>query len=290
MKKTFADPLPVILRCWLSRFLLRKPGPMAAVRWQAGKCSAVPANGGFYDIFPQRGDGSHVHAMPAGILPGGLHPPTLMNVKNILRLASCVLPFALGQAAPASVPMTPAPADHAMRGGLLGGHFSGVDFGYIERNKSAPRVMQRYGFVARQPLPEGRDLDGIFAYHYTRGSTLGPDGNQNEILAGVAVFRRNGPVAPYFETDLGWAWAKAGGSRENSFVYQFRLGVETMLSPRASLAPVVSYRAAPRFHEHAWQFGVRAAFRLNPGWSTTVALQLDDEHSVETSFGLQRRY
>lgn len=54
------------------------------------------------------------------------------------------------------------PVETAFRGGLLGHNFSGIELGYVRHHQGPPRVMRRYGFVARRWIPDDRDLDGIF--------------------------------------------------------------------------------------------------------------------------------
>ena len=166
----------------------------------------------------------------------------------------------------------------------------GVELSYVRHHESAPRVMRRYGFVASRPLPDGKALDGVFRYNYTRGSTLGPDGQQNDLSLGLIRYAAYGPVAPFVGADLGWAWARAGAARENSFFYQLRVGAEVMLSTAASMTPYISFQEARRFHDHAWQVGTRFAFRVSPDWSTTLALGMDDGHNVAWTFGAQPRF
>jgi opacity protein-like surface antigen len=210
-----------------------------------------------------------------------------MKTTHPLLIASCLILLALGPVGGVSAQPS-SPGDFV--GGLLGQHHSGVELEYVRHRESAPRVLRRYGFVASRPMPDGKDLDGLFRYNYTRGSSLGPDGQQHDLAVGLAGYRANGPVTPFLEGQIGWAWARGGAERENAFFYQLRAGVEVMLSSHVSLAPFVSYQEARRFRDHDWQVGAKAAFRLNPRWSTTLALSLDDAHSVGTAFGIQRRF
>jgi hypothetical protein len=54
------------------------------------------------------------------------------------------------------------PIETACQGGLLGHNYSGIELGYVRHHQGPPRVMRRYGFVARRRIPDDRDLDGIF--------------------------------------------------------------------------------------------------------------------------------
>jgi hypothetical protein len=177
-------------------------------------------------------------------------------------------------------------------GGLLGQNYAGVDVGYIRHHEGPPRVMHRYGFHASRPMPEKENIDGFFRYNYTHGSNLGIDTNQHDILAGLVGFRRNGPVAPFLEGGLGWAWSEVGSTPSNSFLYAIRLGVEFLVAPNASLTPTVTFREARRFDDRAFLFGAKAAFRLNRDWGATISIQADDadSHNIEWALGVQRRF
>ena len=54
------------------------------------------------------------------------------------------------------------PIETACQGGLPGHNYSGIELGYVRHHQGPPRVMRRYGFVARRRIPDDRDLDGIF--------------------------------------------------------------------------------------------------------------------------------
>lgn len=207
---------------------------------------------------------------------------SLLLLSGSALLAFAALPCASAQVTP--------PVEGAFQGGLLGQNYSGIELGYVRHHQGPPRVMRRYGFVASRPIPDGRDLDGIFRYNYTRGSTLGADGQQHDFAIGLAGYQAHGPVKPFLEGDIGWAWARAVGTRRNSFLYEVRTGVEMMLSSHVSLTPFVSYGESRQFHQRGWDFGLKAAFRLNAGWSTTLAVDIDEGRNVETGFGVQRRY
>jgi hypothetical protein len=176
------------------------------------------------------------------------------------------------------------------RAGLLGQNYSGLEGGYVRHHESAPSVLRRYGFVASRPLPEGDNLDGLFRYNYTRGSTLGIDGQQHDLSIGVARYLRQGALSPFLEGDIGWGWSRGGGRRANSFLYQAKIGVEMMLSPDFSLTPSISYSEARQFHDHAWNFGARLAYRLNETWGATFGVAIDDSDNLEFSLGVHRRF
>lgn len=208
-----------------------------------------------------------------------------MNLtKSLLLVSTTALLAAFTPGVSAQTTATP-----AFRGGLLGQTYSGLEVGYVRHHESAPRVLRRYGFIASRPMPEADNLDGLFRYNYTRGSTLGTDGQQHDFSLGVARFFRNGPVAPFLEGDLGWGWARGGGVRKNSFLYQAKLGVELMLSTDVSLTPSISYQEARQFHDHAWNFGAKLAYRLNEGWASTLSAAMDDANNLEIALGVHRR-
>jgi len=208
-----------------------------------------------------------------------------MNLTKSLLLVSTAALFAMATPAVRAQAAT----SPAFRGGLLGQTYSGIEAGYVRHHESAPRVMRRYGFISSRPMPDGENLDGRFRYNYTRGSTLGTEGQQHDFSIGVSRFFRNGPVAPFLEGDLGWGWARGGGRRANSFIYQAKLGVETMLSTDVSLTPSISYQEARQFHDHTWNFGLKLAYRLNEGWATTLGTAIDDANNVEIALGVHRR-
>jgi hypothetical protein len=213
-----------------------------------------------------------------------------MKITPFVPIASlAILLGSLATEAAAQAPMAP---DPVVTGGFLGQDYAGVEVGYVRHHDGPPRVLHRYGFLAARPMPNRENLDGFFNYNYTHGSHLGIDMNQHDFTTGLLAFRRNGPVAPFLQGGLGWAWSKTGSMQSNSFLYSIRGGVEFLLTPYASLTPTVTFREARRFDDQAWIFGVKAAFRMNRDWSASLGLQVDnaDSHNVETAVGIQRRF
>lgn len=207
--------------------------------------------------------------------------------KSLLLLPGTLLLAFL----PTSIRAQPAPLTPSFRGGLLGQDYSGIELAYVRHHEGAPRVLRRYGFIASRPMPDAENLDGLFRYNYTRGSALGADGQQHDVSFGLSRYLRLGPIAPFLEGDIGWGWARGGTRRHaNSFLYQAKVGVEIMLSDEISLTPSVSYQEARQFHDRAWNYGAKLAYRLNNNWATTVSAAIDDGSNFEAALGVHRRF
>ena len=208
-----------------------------------------------------------------------------MKTTNSFLLTGAALLLALTWPASASAQ----PASAPITGEFIGQTYSGLDWGYTRHTESAPSVLHRYGFVTSRPLLEAENVDAAFRYNYTRGTTLGPNGRQHDFDLAFTGYISRGSVKPFLEGRTGWAWAKAGAVSRNSFAYLVGGGLELLLAPQFSLTPFVNFRETPHFHERGWNGGVKAGFRLNRGWSSSVTVEFDDEHNTQFSFGVQLR-
>lgn len=208
-----------------------------------------------------------------------------MKTKNSYLIAGGALLLALAWPCSASAQ----PASTTLSGGWIGETYSGLEWGYTRHRESAPSVLHRYGFVSSRPLLEADNLDAAFHYNYTRGSTLGANGKQHDFELAFTGYLTRGSVKPYLEGRTGWAWAKAGAVSRNSFAYRAGGGLEMLIGPQFSLTPFINFRETPHFHERAWTGGMKAGIRINRGWSSSVAVEFDDEHNSQFTFGLQLR-
>jgi hypothetical protein len=210
-----------------------------------------------------------------------------MKTKPSLHCIVTVVGLALASALNANE----VPQSNADSPGLLGKTYSGLEFGYTHHVEGAPDVLHRYGFVSSRPLAEAKEnVDAAFRYNYTRGSAFGLHADQHDIAMGFTGYLPTPDAKPFIEGELGWAWTKVGGVKDNSLVYTLGAGVELRLNPRLSLAPFVQFQDAPQFHDRLWNFGARATHHFERGWSGTLTIQSDDAHNIEYALGVLRRF
>lgn len=212
-----------------------------------------------------------------------------MKITTSLQLVT----FAAGLALSSAFAQTsPAPALAAEDGGgLLGATYSGVEFGYTHHVESAPRALRRYGFVSHKPMAElGATVDGTFRYDYVRGSLPGATLHQNHLSASLLRYWVDGSAKPFVHADVGWAWHKAGGASDSSFLYRLGAGAEVWVRPRVAVTPFVMFSDTPDLDDRVWNFGAKFGYRLDRHWHAGFTLKLDSEHNIEYALGFQRRF
>lgn len=172
--------------------------------------------------------------------------------------------------------------------GLLGTTYAGAEFGYMHRIEGSPDVMRRYGFVYNQPLPEG--LDFTFKYDHLTGSEAGSRQYSNGFLLGLTGYVPQTWGKPFLMGDIGWTFGKDAGVKSDSFAYKIKGGVEFQILPALVLTPYIAYEEAPHFGEHAWKYGAKAVYRVNRQWSGGLGAEIDENHNIEYTVGVNFHY
>jgi hypothetical protein len=173
--------------------------------------------------------------------------------------------------------------------GLLGQNYAGVTFGYTDLDKGPPNDLVSYGFIANRPS-EVPNLDASFKYEYSRASAFGINAREHDLAVGATGFLPLADFKPFLEGNVGWAFLKAGSVKSDSFTYLIGAGAEFQVVPRLAVTPYVNFQEAPHLHARMWSYGVKATYRLAQEWSTTVALELNDDHDVGYKIGVNRHF
>jgi hypothetical protein len=173
--------------------------------------------------------------------------------------------------------------------GLVGQNYSGLTFGYTHHVDGPPSVLHSFGFLANRPT-EVPNVDASFKYEYTTGSAFGVTGREHDLAIGATGYLPLAGFKPFLEGNVGWAFAKTGGVKNDSFAYLIGVGAEFQVLPRLAVTPYVNYQEAPHFHDRVWNYGAKTTYRLAQEWSTTFAVQIDDEHNVEYKLGVNRHF
>lgn len=168
--------------------------------------------------------------------------------------------------------------------GLLGGNYAGAEFGYTHVVSGGPKVLRDYGFVYNTPLPEGLDFN--FNYDYLTGSANGVTAKEQLALVGLTGYRALGWGKAFLQGNVGWAWDKVGAFRDNGFAYQLKTGIEFQLAPQLVLTPYVSYDDVPKVRSEVWNYGVKANYRFNREWSTSLDARMDENHNIRYAAGV----
>ncbi|MDO8541126.1 MAG: hypothetical protein Q7S40_11875 [Opitutaceae bacterium] len=208
-----------------------------------------------------------------------------MKTTTSLKLATLAALAAVGTALAQSGMMA-----HDSGAGLLGQKFSGLEYGYTHHVDGPPHSLNRYAVVSQAPLPEMVNLDGAFHYEYTRGSTGGITMARHDVRMGFTKFLSHGNAKPFLDVQAGWAWLKNGAMTDDSFAYQGTVGVELPINATLTATPYFRFEEAPHFRARAWSFGGKLGYRMHRNWSGTLAIQVDEDHNIEYSLGVQRRY
>lgn len=245
--------------------------------------------GGIYDFLDRSYPRPEVTLRSVAVFRGRKpHSRLTMKSKSSLRFAFCAAVLCGGTFGSLRAEAISPSADTDAR--LLGQTYSAAEFGYTHHVESAPRALRRYGFVSSRPLVEAQNVDAAFRYNYTRGSAFGVSGHQHDLAMSFTGYLPLAQVKPFVRGDLGWAWTKVGGVKDDSFVYLVGVGVEVPLAPRLALTPFLNFEEARQFHDRVWSAGGRLSYRVNRGWGATFAVQADDEHNIEYTFGVLRRF
>jgi hypothetical protein len=172
--------------------------------------------------------------------------------------------------------------------GLLGQDYAGFVFGYTQFDDGEPSSARTYGFIANRPT-EVANLDASFKYEYSRMNAFGLRGTSHDVSVGATAYRQLSNFKPFVQGNVGWAFAKTGGFKDDSFFYVATAGAEFQVMTRLAVAPYVSYSEAPHFHSRGFDFGVKAAYRFNQQWGGIVAVQFDDDY-IDYRIGVNRHF
>lgn len=211
-----------------------------------------------------------------------------MKTNNSLKLLTLALALGLGVSARAdsTLPGEQPPAPPAGENlGLLGQVYGALTYSYINLDNVSTHL-DSYDFELNQPLSFG--LDGFLGYSYASGSGL----RSNMVDTGLRAFSTHYNWGkPYVEAGVGYAWTRAGGVKDNSFVWEAAAGVEFQVCPKGTVTPYVQYVDAPDLAgANTWNFGVKGNYWVTPQWAVTGGFQYDDNHNSAFTIGTNFRF
>jgi opacity protein-like surface antigen len=184
--------------------------------------------------------------------------------------------LALGLALPARAqnPDTaPAPTTVATGSGQLGSAYTQADLTYHQIDSISPSVWRGFALAYNQPLQAGLDFN--FAYDWGRAEDYTRRLTQQNLAAGVTAYSPLEWGRPYVQALAGWDWRKGDGFTDSSFAYTLGTGVEFQVAPTLVLTPYVNFVRATSFNRSEFDYGAKAAYRLNKAWSLTASVQYE---------------
>lgn len=212
-----------------------------------------------------------------------------MNQKTTLKTIAGIAAVSLGLAVSAmaqtatSTDTTPVSRGDSM----LGQNYAGVAYDFTHVHDSALDNFNGFSFRYNQALSAGFDFTAGYAWGRSN-EVAGVRAHQQEATLGVTIFSDYNGVRPYLEPGLGWAWAKVGGAKDDSFLYYVGAGVEFQVTQPWTVTPYVQFVDATEWAGNTWNFGVKSAYRLTRDWSATVDVSIDDDRN--TGFALGAAY
>lgn len=188
---------------------------------------------------------------------------------------------------------TQSPADAAVAAGnlsLLGQAYGTLAYSYINLDDTSAHA-DRYGFEMNNPLSHG--LDGVFAYDYTRSSSIaGSHVSQHALTLALRAFSSSFNWGkPYVEAGVGHAWHRFAGASENAFRWEAGAGIEFQVTSRATVTPYVRYMDMPELaNEGTWNAGVKGSYWIDSSWAVTAGFARDDEQNSAFTVGTNFRF
>lgn len=168
---------------------------------------------------------------------------------------------------------------------LLGQNYAGVAYNYSHIHDSALDNINGFSFRYNQALSTGFDFNA--GYEWGRSNEVaGVRARQQEVTLGVTTFADYNGMRPFLEPGIGWAWAKVGGVKDDSFFYYIGTGVEFQVTSPMTLTPYVQFVDATEWSGNTWNFGVKSAYRLTRQWSATADFSIDDDRNTGVAVGL----
>ena len=182
--------------------------------------------------------------------------------------------LALGLALPARAQNTEATVPAAPIGqGQLGSAYGEADFTYHQIDSISPSAWRGFALDYNQPLQAGLDFN--FAYDWGRADDYVRRLTQQNLSAGVTAYTPLEWGRPYVQGLAGWDWRKGDSFTGSSFAYTLGAGVEFQVVPTLVLTPYVNFVRATSFEQSEFDYGAKAAYRLNKSWSLTASAQYE---------------
>jgi hypothetical protein len=207
-----------------------------------------------------------------------------MKQKIIFKSLLLIAAAALGL--PAFADDSPLPAPAVSTTGLLGQHYAGLTYRYINPDNS-PSHTDDYRIEFNEPLNTG--LDGVLSYDFLQ---TGAPAKQQEIAGALRAFSpAYGWGKPYVEAGGGYAWNRVGGMKDNSFLWEVAAGAEFLVGPAITVTPFVQYKGTPDLARRSlWDFGVKANYWVTSQWAITGGLDRDDHQDTGFTVGTNFRF
>lgn len=180
--------------------------------------------------------------------------------------------------------------------GLIGQNYSGLTFSYLHHVDGAPNVEHRYGFDSNMAVAP--HFDARVSYDYTTASVLDTHLRQHDAMIGAVAYTPVEALAgakPFVSADVGWEWYKGTAAAlknyDDSFAYRLGTGAELVLMRHWTATPYVAYEERPHFAgSHEWDYGLNTTYRFRRGWSGTVGAQIDDQHNLTYTVGVNQHF
>jgi hypothetical protein len=210
-------------------------------------------------------------------------------ITQKINLKTLVLAAAASLGLVASVAAQSMPAAASAGGGLLGQNYVGTEFTYVHYDKGVPKLARDYGLSFNQSLTTGLDLGA--SYDYLRATEAGVSFRGNTASLDLTGYLDQGWGKPFLAGSAGWTWVNNGSVKQHSYAYAFTTGVELPVGTSLSVAPFVSYSAAPKIAGvHDWNYGVKANYRVSKEWSTSFTISIDDEKDMSYAIGVNYHF
>jgi hypothetical protein len=218
-----------------------------------------------------------------------------MNTSPTVKtfVLATALALGLGVTARADVEQPaakPAPAPTVANLSLLGQSYATLTYSYIDLEGTSTHA-DGYKFEVNEPLAFG--LDGILSYDYDQsGVVAGARTRQNVLGAALRAFSTSYNWGkPYVEVGGGYTWARAAGTKDNSFIWHAAVGAEFQVTPRATVTPYVRYEDAPDLAGgNTWSGGVKGSYWIDSSWAVTAGLERNDNHNTAFTVGTNFRF
>ncbi len=210
------------------------------------------------------------------------------NLKILLGALAVAASLAANAAAQSTTNSRPAETAADTGRGLLGQSYVNLGYSYTDVHDSSTDL-QSLRLEYNLPLNRGFDLN--LGYTGARTSEFaGIRQTQQSIDANAVAFLPGlGWGRPYLSAGAGWLWLKTGGTKNNSFIYQFETGVEFQPTTVLSVTPFVKYLDASSVHiNNHWAYGVKANYWLTDRWAVNAGVALDNK--VDASYGVGIAY
>ncbi len=214
---------------------------------------------------------------------------TILAVALSLGVGS----IASAQQATTSAPVAPQTASTTDSGtGLLGSRYLGAGYDYlaISNSSGGPNRADGLEVVYNQPITANLDLGAD--YSWLRARFAGVRETQQTAELNAVGYTSLDWGKPFALASAGWAWSRAAGTNDDSFLYKVGVGVELPVVKAFSVSPYVDFARATGWNQSEVDFGVKAEYRVTKQVGVYGRVQYDSVvHSDNaTEFGAGVNY